>query len=71
MFSIGTFRIISHYEAALFTARREEMCGIVEDTFRYLADRPQVHSVSYDVYKTTRHCFKYCMCWEGVKSTYC
>ena len=38
------FRIISHYDAALYTARRSEMCDIVEVTFRYLADRPQVHS---------------------------
>ena len=43
-FSVGTFRIISHYDAALYTARRSEMCDIVEVTFRYLADRPQVHS---------------------------
>lgn len=44
IFRVGQFRIISHYNAALFTARRDEMCSIVELTFRYLADRPQVHS---------------------------
>ena len=44
LFSVGEFRIISHYEAAVFTARRDEMLSIVEVTFRYLADRPQVHS---------------------------
>ena len=43
-FSIGDVRIISHYEAAVFTARRNEMCEIVEVTFHYLVDRPQVHS---------------------------
>ena len=42
--SVGSFRVISHYQAALYTARRDEMCSIVEVTFRYLADRPQVHS---------------------------
>ena len=42
--SIGNVRIISHYAAAVFTARRNEMCEIVEVTFRYLVDRPQVHS---------------------------
>ena len=44
IFSVGQFRIISHYNAALFTARRDEMYSIVKVTFRYLVDRPQVHS---------------------------
>ena len=42
--SIGDVRIILHYAAAVFTARRNEMCEIVEVTFHYLVDRPQVHS---------------------------
>ena len=37
-------KIMSHQEAALFTARRMEMCEIVESTLLYLQDRPVVHS---------------------------
>ena len=42
--SIGDVRIISHYAAAVFTARRNEMCEIVEMTLFYILDCPQVHS---------------------------
>ena len=35
---------MSHYDAAIFTARRLEMCEIVEMTLFYFLDRPQVHS---------------------------
>ena len=35
---------MSHYNAALYTARRLEMCEIVEMTLFYFLDRPQVHS---------------------------
>ena len=35
---------MSHYDAALYTARRLEMCEIVEMTLFYFIDRPQVHS---------------------------
>ena len=35
---------MSHYDAAIFTARRLEMCEIVELTLLYLQDRPVVHS---------------------------
>ena len=38
------FKVMSHYEAAIFTARRLEMCEIVEMTLFYFLDRPQVHS---------------------------
>ena len=38
------FKIMSHYEAAIFTARRLEMCEIVEMTLFYFLDRPMVHS---------------------------
>ena len=34
---------MSHYDAAIFTARRLEMCEIVEMTLFYFLDRPQVH----------------------------
>lgn len=37
-------KIMSHQEAAIFTARRLEMCEIVELTLLYLRDRPRVHS---------------------------
>ena len=35
---------MTHYDASLYTARRLEMCNIVEATFIYLIDRPKVHS---------------------------
>ena len=35
---------MSHYDAAIYTARRLEMCEIVEMTLFYFVDRPQVHS---------------------------
>ena len=35
---------MSHYDAAIFTARRLEMCEIVEMTLFYFLDRPMVHS---------------------------
>ena len=35
---------MSHYDAAIFTARCLEMCEIVEMTLFYFIDRPQVHS---------------------------
>ena len=41
---VSGFKIMSHYDAALFTARRLEMCEIVEMTLFYFLDRPQVHS---------------------------
>ena len=34
---------MSHYDAAIYTARRLEMCEIVEMTLFYFIDRPQVH----------------------------
>ena len=37
------FKIMSHYDAVVYTARRFEMCEIVESTLFYLRDRPQVH----------------------------
>ena len=41
---VGDFKVMSHYDAAIFTARRLEMCEIVEMTLFYFIDRPQVHS---------------------------
>ena len=41
---VGDFKVMSHYDAALYTARRLEMCEIVEMTLFYFIDRPQVHS---------------------------
>ena len=35
---------MTHYEAAIYTARRLEMCEIVEQTLFYFLDRPMVHS---------------------------
>ena len=35
---------MTHYEAAIYTARRLEMCEIVEMTLFYFLDRPMVHS---------------------------
>ena len=35
---------MSHYNAAIYTARRLEMCEIVEMTLFYFINRPQVHS---------------------------
>ena len=43
-FRVGDFKLMSHYDAALYTARRLEMCEIVEMTLFYFIDRPQVHS---------------------------
>ena len=43
-FRVGNFKLMSHYDAVLYTARRLEMCEIVEMTLFYLIDRPQVHS---------------------------
>ena len=43
-FRVGDFKLMSHYDAALYTARRLEMCEIVEMTLFYFVDRPQVHS---------------------------
>ena len=40
---------MSHYDASLYTARRLEMCNIVEATFVYLIDRPTVHSPYSDM----------------------
>ena len=44
VFRIHGHKIMSHQEAAIFTARRMEMCEIVESTLLYLQDRPVVHS---------------------------
>ena len=44
IFRVGDFKLMSHYDAALYTARRLEMCEIVEMTLFYFVDRPQVHS---------------------------
>ena len=41
---VGNFKVMSHYDAAIFMARRLEMCEIVEMTLFYFIDRPQVHS---------------------------
>ena len=41
---VGDFKVMSHYDAAIYTARRLEMCEIVEMTLFYFIDRPQVHS---------------------------
>ena len=41
---VGDFKVMSHYDAALYTARRLEMCEIVEMTLFYFINRPQVHS---------------------------
>ena len=38
------FKVMTHYEAAIYTARRLEMCEIVEQTLFYFLDRPMVHS---------------------------
>ena len=43
-FRVGDFKLMSHYDAALYTARRLEMCEIVKMTLFYFIDRPQVHS---------------------------
>ena len=43
-FRLHGFKIMSHFDAVLYTARRFEMCEIVESTLFYLRDRPQVHS---------------------------
>ena len=43
-FRVGDFKLMSHYDAALYTARQLEMCEIVEMTLFYFVDRPQVHS---------------------------
>ena len=43
-FSLHGFKIMTHPDAALYTARRLEMCQIVELTLFYLHDRPTVHS---------------------------
>ena len=42
--SVNGYKVMSHYDASLYTARRLEMCNIVEATFVYLIDRPIVHS---------------------------
>ena len=42
--SIHSFKIMSHFDAVVYTARRFEMCEIVESTLFYLRDHPQVHS---------------------------
>ena len=41
---VGDLKVMSHYDAAIYTARRLEMCEIVEMTLFYFIDRPQVHS---------------------------
>ena len=41
---VGDFKVMSHDDAAIYTARRLEMCEIVEMTLFYFIDRPQVHS---------------------------
>ena len=41
---IHGLKVMSHYDAALYTARRLEMCEIVEMMLFYFLDRPQVHS---------------------------
>ena len=46
-FRVGDFKLMSHYDAALYTARRLEMCEIVEMTLFYFIDRPQVHSALF------------------------
>ena len=44
VFRLHGFKIMSHFDAVLYTARRFEMCEIVESTLFFLRDRPQVHS---------------------------
>ena len=43
-FRVCGFKMMTHYDAAIFTARRLEMCEIVEMTLFYFLDRPMVHS---------------------------
>ena len=43
-FRICGLKVMSHYDAAIYTACRLEMCEIVEMTLFYFLDRPQVHS---------------------------
>ena len=43
-FSLDGVRVLSRFDAAVYTARRTEMLEIVEATLFYLVDRPVVHS---------------------------
>ena len=42
--SLDGVRVLSRFDAAVYTARRTEMLEIVEATLFYLVDRPVVHS---------------------------
>ena len=42
--SLDGVRVLSRFDAAVYTARRTEMLEIVEATLFYLDDRPVVHS---------------------------
>ena len=37
-------KVMSHESAAIYTARRFEMCDVVDRTLFYLVGRPVVHS---------------------------
>ena len=42
--SVDGVRVLTRFDAAVYTARRAEMLEIVETTLFYLIDRPVVHS---------------------------
>ena len=41
--------IITHQQAALYTARRQEMIEVLETSFFYLITHPEVHSPLSDL----------------------
>ena len=43
-YSVDGVRVLTRFDAAVYTARRTEMLEIVETTLFYLIDRPVVHS---------------------------